>query len=290
MLEDQDSLPSGPAQEPPLSAALQAYALDQLALMEAQLRRRGRQRHAGIHEARKAARRFRSVLVLGTAAAQTAAAEAAAAIRLVCKRLSRLRDAHVVSELASAGPAGLDAASVNLLRRRLKQVRDELAEDVLRRDPELRRKRRQVHKARTAMQAEAWPVLSAEEVLLALRRSAARVHKAQRDAHKADSLALRHRWRRRVRRLRVQLQILAEIGHDKAWPRTTRAAAKWILAEAADSMPSVDELRALGDALGQQQDRVLLRTAVRRAFDSPQREALLQMLPQPRKAKKPARP
>ncbi|TDR44878.1 CHAD domain-containing protein [Tahibacter aquaticus] len=289
MLEDHDPLPPGDVREPPLSAALQAYALDQLIQMEAQLRRRGRQRHAGIHEARKAARRFRSVVLLGTGAAQTAAAEAAVAIRLVCKRLSRLRDAHVVSELASAGPAGLDAASMKLLRQRLKQVRDELAEELLQRDPELRRKRRKVHKARTALLAEPWPALSAEGLLLALRRNAARMHKAQRDAEKTDSLALRHRWRRRVRRLRVQLQILAEIGHDKAWPATTRAAAKWVLAEAADCMPSVDELRALGDALGQQQDRALLRSAVRRAFGPPQREVLLQLL-QPGRSKKTVRP
>ena len=85
------------------------------------------------------------------------------------------------------------------------------------------------------------------------------------------------------------MQILAEIGHDKAWPATTRAAAKWVLAEAADCMPSVDELRALGDALGQQQDRALLRSAVRRAFGPPQREVLLQLL-QPGRSKKTVRP
>lgn len=264
-----------------LAATLQAYALDQLAAMDAQLRRRGRHLHTGVHEARKAARRFRAVVALADAAVGAGADEAATAIRRVGKRLSRLRDAHVASEVATAFTApAAGAEALRRLRRRLREQRDELAEQVLKADPELRRKRRQIRKARQVLQASSWHELSTPQLLQALQHSAQRLRRAEGDAQDSRSLALRHRWRRRVRRLRMQLQILAEIAQDKAWPRAARAAARWVLNEAADTLPGAAELHALGDVLGQQQDRALLRRAVRAAFEGDERDALLQLLRQ----------
>lgn len=281
MQEDSETDSSGPGGATALAATLQAYALDQLAAMDAQLRRRGRHLHTGVHEARKAARRFRAVIALADAAVGAGADEAATVIRRVGKRLSRLRDAHVASEAAAAFAApSAHAEPLRRLRRRLREQRDTLAAEVLQRDPELRRKRRQIRKARQALQSSAWGELSTPQLLQALQHSAQRLRRAEGDAHGSRSLALRHRWRRRVRRLRMQLQILAEIAQDKAWPRAARAAARWVLAEAADTLPGAAELHALGDVLGQQQDRALLRRAVRAAFEAGERDELLQLLRQ----------
>lgn len=287
MQEDRETDPPDASSAAALAATLQAYALDQLAAMDAQLRRRGRHLHTGVHEARKAARRFRAVVALAESAAAAGTDEAATAIRRVGKRLSRLRDAHVASECAAAFRAPASSGDlVRQLRRRLRQQRDALAAEVLQRDPELRRKRRQIRKARQALQAASWHEMSTRQLLQALQRSGERLRRAETDAHDSRSLALRHRWRRRVRRLRMQLQILAEIAQDKAWPRGVRAAARWVLAEAADTLPGAAELHALGDVLGQQQDRALLRRAVRAAFEPDVRDALLQLLKQSGKVNK----
>lgn len=287
MQEDSESDPSEAGGAAALAATLQAYALDQLATMDAQLRRRGRHLHTGVHEARKAARRFRAVVALADAAVGSGADEAATAVRRVGKRLSRLRDAHVASEAAAAfASPSAGAEQARLLRRRLRDQRDTLAADVLKRDPELRRKRRQIRKARQALQSSAWGDISTPQLLQALQHSAQRLRRAEGDAHDSRSLALRHRWRRRVRRLRMQLQILAEIAQDRAWPPAARAAARWALNEAADTLPGAAELHALGDVLGQQQDRALLRRAVRAGFEPGERDALLQLLRQGGKVRK----
>lgn len=286
MQEDSETDTSEVGGAAALAATLQAYALDQLAAMDAQLRRRGRHLHTGVHEARKAARRFRAVVALADAAVGGGADEAATTIRRVGKRLSRLRDAHVASECAAAFAPPAGGELVRQLRRRLREQRDTLATEVLQRDPELRRKRRQIRKARQALQSSSWHEISTQQLLQALQRSAQRLRRAEGDAHDSRSLALRHRWRRRVRRLRMQLQILAEITQDKAWPRAARAAARWVLAEAADTLPGAAELHALGDVLGQQQDRALLRRAVRAVFEPAQRDSLLQLLRQGGKVNK----
>jgi CHAD domain-containing protein len=83
-----------------IAVALRAYAAEQLAAIEGYLVRRGNTFYDGIHETRKAIRRFRAAFALCGATERPAAALDQAARRLG-KSLSKLRDAHVTVQLSA---------------------------------------------------------------------------------------------------------------------------------------------------------------------------------------------
>ena len=68
------------------------------------------------------------------------------------------------------------------------------------------------------------------DLRLTFRREILDTFKAARDARRRPTLALRHRWRRRLRRLRMQLQLLDALAHDRACSRAVRVAARRVLA------------------------------------------------------------
>ncbi len=214
-----------------LAVALRHWAQAQLALMAASLARRGTQRHTGIHEARKAARRCRAALALCAGRHGDVTAALDRTVRAACKDLSRLRNAHVVVEVAAARNAPLlPRAAARPLRAWLRQRRDRLLAAALARDPGFQRRRRRIQRAAALCAALDWSGVDDGTVRHALGRSAERLHKAARDARRRPTLALRHRWRRRLRRLRMQLQLLDALAHDRACSRAVRDAARRALA------------------------------------------------------------
>jgi CHAD domain-containing protein len=262
-----------------LSKALRDHAIAQLVTMEQQLHRRAPYLHAGIHEARKAARRCRSVLSLCSVKSTEPGTEVDKAIKHLCKRLSPLRDAQVVAEKASAkrGKAR-QAATLDTLRRSLKARRDALVREAMRTDPAFRRERRMIQGARRQLAALVWKACSPEAVLHNLSRSAGKVRRAERKAKGQRSAGREHRWRRRVRRLKLQLQALQTLADNAQLALEAREQASWVLGQAAEAMPGLRELNSVGDRLGERRDRKLLAKAVRSEFESPLREDILEVL------------
>ena len=248
-----------------LVLALRHGAAAQLARMAASLERRGTQRHSGIHEARKAARRCRAVLALCAKHGDEATARLDRAVRAACKDLSRLRNAHAVVEIAATRSARLvPRATAKPLRSWLRQRRDRLLAAALDGDPDFQRRRRRIQRAAALCATLDWSGVDGGSVRHALRRSSERLRKAARDAQRRPTLALRHRWRRRLRRLRMQVQMLDAVAQDRAWPRPVRVAARRALAWVHRHAPSPAELTAASDALGRDLDRSLLCAALRR--------------------------
>lgn len=268
-----------PVAPPTLGRQLGCWLRTQLDIIEQQLCRRTH-RHGAIHETRKAARRFRAGLELCAALNSDAIAAADRRVRRIGKKLSPLRDAHVAAETAAALRTGPLAAHWRELQQALRQRRDGLLRQVLQDDPAFRRLRRQALHARAELATLDFTPLEAKQLVQALRDSCARLQRAQRAASAVYATSgQRHRWRRRLRRLRQQLDFVQHIAQDGQAPGAVRRDAALVLAQAAAFLPATVDLGALADELGRQQDKANLRRLLRREPALPHQAALRRLLP-----------
>lgn len=215
--------------------------------------------HVSIHGARRAIRRLRALLFLVQERLEDAAAIDRKLERLG-DSLSALRDAHVMVDtaegLAARGKTKQWAAAIHrLLRRRYGLVQRALA-----RDPDFRRRRRVIERAARQLGDLAWHKLKAADVRQALERSCRRVAKAEARARTDPVPANLHRWRRRVRKLRMQMEALARIEPDLAKDAAKESASK-----------NAKALHKLSDQLGAFQDKQMLRNVLRRMRGLPNR-------------------
>lgn len=238
------------------------YALSQLAQIESGLATR-RAPHPGVHAARKAIRRLRSVLALGARLFGEAGAGIDLALRRLVRSLSRLRDAQVVVEVADRVRRRCkDPHQRELwmrLRQQLAERRQRLLQTALQADPDFARRRRVVARLVGKLEVLPWAQFDQDLVTDALQRNHRRMLKAERKAESGD-LEDRHCWRRKARRLRMQLDAAHELGADH------------------ELDCNVDWLRQLVDRLGGAQDLVLLQRGLQRLPVSADRRAGLRSL------------
>lgn len=251
--------------ELPIGTRLRSFALAQLIHAEAQLDRgdSADARHAGVHQARKAIRRTRAALALAGDALGRRAAAVDAALGRLCRGLSPLRDAQALVEAL----ARLEANAPQPLRVALPEFdaaararRDTMLTGALARDPDFARRRARLTALRAAVASLPWAHLDHATVAAALARSERRTDKATRRAAKRpDDHDTWHRYRRRLRRLRQQDTLLADI--------------------AAGLSAQAPDLEARATALGEaQDDALLLRHCGRHSpFAPPARRALRQV-------------
>jgi CHAD domain-containing protein len=222
--------------------------------------------HEAVHRARKTIRRLRALLaLLESSALETAAADAA--LRRLGDGLSALRDAHVVVEtcarLASAQPdQRWEAVCMRLTARR-----EAVLARVLARDPAFARRQAALLRIATDLQAQPWESLRGSDIRKGLARSERRTQKAEKRAtrsHDADDL---HRWRRRVRRLRMQLEAVPRLAPSRAVPIKGPGHTRHARA-----------LHALSDQLGGQQDLRMVRNLVRVMPGVPERRVLIEQI------------
>ena len=222
--------------------------------------------HGAVHEARKAVRRLRALLAL--VEDELAGAQVAdRALARVGKSLSALRDAQVLVATAQAMAARDGAKGWSPVIARLTLRRDALVAKVLASDPGLRRRGAAVERIARRLDALPWAELKPAHIRHGLRRSLRRVAKAEKKAKADPAVEHLHRWRRRVRRLRMQLEAVADVAPG--------------LAKQAGPLPGGETLKtlhALGDRLGAQQDERLLRNVLRRMRDLPGRAQLADAL------------
>jgi CHAD domain-containing protein len=249
----------------PLGDAVRVMALHECQAIEDALAH-DRVVDESIHEARKAMRRLRSVLALVEGSVEGLPAVGRTLQRLG-DALSELRDAHVAvataRRLCPAGNATGWAGAIDALARR----EERLLHQAFTRDPGFVRLRASVRRIARKLQGLDWRPVTAKSMRAVVGRSQKRASKAEHRANSrwtADSL---HRWRRRTRRLRMQLEALRSFAPDLA-----RSVARPSLGR------QLKELRDLGDVLGWRQDLQVLRARVGRMRKLPERALLLQRL------------
>jgi CHAD domain len=199
-----------------LGLRLKAFALAQLDQAERHLAREGEDRHAGIHQARKCLRRSRALLALATKSFAAESERLDAALGRLCRGLSSLRDAHAILEAlrqvqtdaptdTRAALAGVDAPA--------RAHRDALLARALARDPEFAARRQRLRGMRERLARLDWSAVDANVLRDGLARSERRLAKARKRARKhPQDDELWHSYRRKLRRLRQQDSLLAEIG------------------------------------------------------------------------------
>jgi CHAD domain-containing protein len=213
-------------------------------------------RHRGVHQARKAIRRLRSLLALVQTDLGATPTSLDRTLRQLGLRLSPLRDAHVVIAAAAklAKSAGVHAADWSELSRQLIAQRDALLTTALADDPRFARRRAEVRAIAKTIAQLPWAQVSTEHIEAAMARSQRRADRAEHKAHQRASAERIHRWRRRLRRLRMQWEVLASLrtAHGELPQQPPAHPLRKI----------IKTLNRRADQLGWQQDLVVLRDAI----------------------------
>jgi CHAD domain-containing protein len=213
-----------------------------------------RDRHAGIHAARKALRRLKSLLRLGGDVFGESLVEIEARIGKLATGLSPLRDAHVAvtlaHHLAGPRPSADWAEAITTLEHR----RDGRLVEALHKDPRFLKRRHAVRELGDLIERLPWRAVKRSVVEDTLDAQQHRVDRAEKRVRKASTPANLHRWRRRARRLRMQLQY---------WKRVLRATNKTAHHRAKQDKAATQAMSKLSDALGAKQDLRALRVQLR---------------------------
>jgi CHAD domain-containing protein len=211
-------------------------------------------RHRGIHEARKSLRRLKSLLALG---AEPFAGQLPSLNELIGKLatgLSPLRDTHVAVHTAQvlAGPdPSLEwQQAIHALENR----RDGRLAAALTKDPRFLKRRHRLRDLGDAIEALPWKAVTRRTIEQAIARSERRVAKAERRVRRDGSVANLHRWRRRARRLRMQLE---------CWRKVLKTTGKSAHKHGPKDKAAVRSMAELSDALGAKQDLRALRASLR---------------------------
>lgn len=169
--------------------------------------------HENVHAARKSIRRLRSVLAL--------LGRDDGGILLLSKRLqtmahglSSLRDAHVALVLATQmardegdGSGSVWAAPLD----RLAQLEQARLKQVLIDDPGFKRHRTEVDTLCVLLRTSCTCHVGASQIRQALEHSEHRLDRVRHGAHRRPEAGSIHRWRRKARRFRMQLQTVARL-------------------------------------------------------------------------------
>lgn len=234
----------------PLFARL---AID-LAESATRLLARRKDRHVAIHAARKSIRRLRSVLDLCHEALGPQVDDIDRQYRQIAASLSTLRDAQAVANTAGLLARAEGDGPWHQVFALLKQRRNAVLTDVLRSDPDFAERRASLDALAKAVRCLPWDNLGTDHLRKRIARSERRVARAERASADVPSMDNRHRWRRRLRRLRMQLQAIQSAG--KAAP-----ALKAVRPDSGHA--SIKTLSKRSDALGRQQDLRMLRCSLK---------------------------
>jgi CHAD domain-containing protein len=228
--------------------------------------------HPAIHEARKGIRRLRALLAL-VAHRVPEAGKIDLSLEKLGDGLSLPRDAHVVVDTARR-------ISVQHRKRwkpaieALTALRDARLGRLLAADPGFLKRRALLRRLEAQLEFLDWSKLRLDDFKTGIDDSQRRVASAEKRAAVDPTPENTHRWRRRVRRLRFQLEALGKVS-----PNTLNAFSR--------KHPGRDPkaLHKLGDALGDRRDEQMLESALKRMPGLSNRTELMAQL---KRAKPPA--
>lgn len=204
-----------------------------------------------MHEARKAIRQLRALLGL-CRGRLPGLAQIDARLRSLGSGLSRLRDARASIDTARKmvglpGNLRWESALERLLERRQRVGAAALATD-----PGFAKRRARLAGIAAALEACDWEAVTASRLRREYKSRRKRVEKAEQRARNAPTAHNLHRWRRRLRTLRMQLDVVCEVLPERATRARTAAAPR-----------EAKALRRQIDALGWRQDLEVLRGLLR---------------------------
>ncbi len=217
-----------------------------------------------IHAARKAVRRMRALLALLVADDLDLDREDFA-LRRLGKGLSDMRDAHVVVETATRLQTLHPDPGWQPIIEALELRRTRILQRSLGVDPGFLKRRMVVERVLERIEAQPWGTLRKRTIRAALAASERRAKKAaERAAHDDDPETV-HRWRRKVRRLRMQLDAAQELGaiHGHGHAEVARKG---------------KVMHKVSDRLGWAQDLRLLRNLVRGLPASEGKQAVMGLI------------
>jgi hypothetical protein len=252
-----------------IGICLSAYALQQFDVAGRSFGRSPENLHSGIHDARKAIRRIRATLDLGRARLWPAATAVFDELRSLCRELSTARDAYAVIETLDGLRREMRDPDQHELCKRVRKVliarHSAAVSRLLKQDRGERRFLTRLRRLREATNELRWEEIDASDVRSALARGDRRAERAADEARRTQHARMRHRWRRRLRRLRHQMTILES---ELDWRLVERAAST---AQDGVGAPewkalvrvSTATLNIMTDVLGHEHDLRMLRRAVR---------------------------
>lgn len=251
------------APSPALADRMAALAAEDAAALTAALAQAPRDPR-GVHEARKAVRRLRSLLALAREPLGSPARPLDRRLRALAKGLSALRDAQVVEQTAAMmmreAATAEDTALWQRLQPALAQRHARLLAAALEKDPGFGRRLAQARRQAEELARLPWRRVHAASLRHALEKSAHRQQRAQHLALESGDVDDLHALRRRSRRLRMQLQAMKKLDL-RPGPRVR------------DALPaSLHGLSELVDQLGALQDLTILERALR-SLEREQRRA-----------------
>lgn len=238
-----------------LGSALEKLVLHECRSLQQALAVR-KELHKGIHESRKACRRLRSALAfLPPSTAVDALDEA---LRQLVHSFSPQRDALIAMRtaqlLGSTHDAPITPEVVDALRACCEQRLDEAMKE----DPHWRRRRTQARRATSSLAALPWRNIRSPAAKKTVKRTKRKMKKAHDKAQRQRTPATSHRWRRRARKLRYQLD----------WLRKARHLAGMKKHRTKRYEHQAKQLSALTDQLGWRQDFQIFMHAIEALPDS----------------------
>jgi CHAD domain-containing protein len=191
-----------------IGSALAALATEECRSLQQALTER-KELHEGIHDARRSCRRLRSLLSFLAPFGDTQQTEELdQALRQLVHGFADLRDAHMATHtarlLADSHATTLTPAVIDLLQTRARVV----LEAALEQDPGWQERRSKAERIAAAVKALKWQNVTPSSAKKVLRHSVKRMKKARRTALEQRTDDAFHRWRRRARQVRYELQTL----------------------------------------------------------------------------------
>jgi CHAD domain-containing protein len=224
-------------------------------------------RHDGVHRVRKAIRSLRAVLALAHETLGGPAEPIDRALQQFARSLSMLRDSHV--SVATARSLATDEekqAWLDVAARLDTRCEHRLAH-TLARDPGFAKRRARLARISKALAALPWNKVERRSLQHALIEGELRVAKAERKAKTKMTADRLHRWRRQVRRLRMQVDIMRRI---EACPGPLRKMQE----------ERIGQLKKRTDLLGRRQDLEVLAQLLPQVSEASNRVALRSRLQQ----------
>ena len=209
---------------------------------------------AGVHEARKSLRRLRSLLALARSALGKEAVDPVdGELRALTKSLSALRDGQVVLDtaqrMARDATTPDEAANWEALLALLSRQQEHRLAEALRDDPGFVRRQALAHRQAERLRQLPWHRLHGGDLRNALARSVQRQERAQATALASGRVDDLHAWRRRSRRLRMQLAAFRKLRVRRQVHGHPLAVAPRHIAELVDQLGLLQDLALLQQAL-----------------------------------------
>jgi hypothetical protein len=191
--------------QPSLGLAFRALAASECRALQRMLAMRG-DRQKAIHEARKSCRRLRAMLPFLPSEQPTEAIDQA--LRAMMHGLAPQRDAHIAArtaqQLATRHATRITPKVIEALETHAVQVLDEALRD----DPDWQHRRVQANRIIDTLEVLPWQDIRPAAVKKSLKKTARKMDKAQAQALAERTPEASHRWRRRTRKFRYQLELV----------------------------------------------------------------------------------